>query len=63
MSQIQSIIRKTFTEALTFTGKPTSETIKLLKASGFKYENGNWYRSQTDSRLIVESEVATNVAA
>jgi len=63
MSHVQAIIRKTYTIGLTFTGKPDAATIHKMKAEGFKYENGNWYCSQTDTRLIGESEVAQQIAA
>ena len=63
MSDVQAIIRKTHTVSLTFTGKPDAGTIKTMKTAGFKYENGNWYSSQTDSHLIREEEVAIQIAA
>lgn len=61
MSELQLILRQTNTTALTFAGKPSPETIKRLKAAGFKYENGNWFNTASHSQVVSESEVAEHL--
>ena len=41
----QAIIRTSYTVAATFTGVPTIEERKALKASGAEYRNGQWVRT------------------
>lgn len=58
MSELQLILRQTNTTALTFAGKPSQQTINVLKAAGFKYEKGNWFTTASVLHVISESEVA-----
>ena len=58
-----AIVRRTYTESITFVGKPSEERRVQLKAAGYKFENGNWYRSRSDSQLASDDEVAKQVAA
>ncbi len=57
MSTIQAIVRKTVTVAATFTGVPSPEERKALKASGAEFKNGQWVRSESESVIIDGSEV------
>ena len=63
MSNVQAIVRKSNTTALTFTGRPDSGLIQRLKTAGFKYENGNWFKSQSDSKLVTEADVELQMEA
>lgn len=58
-----AIVRKTFTVSITHVGKPSAERRQQLKDAGYKYENGNWYKSQTESHFADESKVAQLIAA
>ena len=58
-----AIVRRTYTESVTFVGKPSEERRSQLKAAGYKFESGNWYRSRSDSQLATDEEVAKTLAA
>lgn len=55
---IQAIVRRTTTVAATFTGVPSPEERKALKAAGAEFKNGQWVRSESESVIIDGSEVA-----
>ena len=63
MSDIQAIIRKTVTVAATFTGTPSPEERKIMKAAGAEYKNGQWVRSISESGIVDEKEAAKLFAA
>lgn len=64
MSNItQAIIRKSYTEALTFTGVPSEALRKEMTAKGFKYKNGQWVRHESQSEVVAEEQVAGKLAA
>jgi hypothetical protein len=42
-----TIARNTNTVSITFVQKPTDEQRRQLKEAGFRYESGNWFKSQT----------------
>jgi hypothetical protein len=52
-----AIVRQSVTVSLTFTSKPSDSERQALKDKGYKFENGQWYRNQTDSRLTTQAEV------
>lgn len=58
-----AIIRQTSTVAVTFEGMPSEERRRALKAAGYRYDNGHWYRSQSDSQMASEEQVAQVLAA
>ena len=62
-NQPVGIIRQTTTVSITFVEKPSEELRRQLRESGFRYENGNWYRSQTDGQMATEELVAQVLAA
>lgn len=53
-----AIIRQTSTVAVTFEGVPSEERRRALKAAGYRYDNGHWYRSQSESQMASEELVA-----
>jgi hypothetical protein len=52
------VIRTSYTESVTFTTKPDDAMRARLKAAGYKLENGNWHRNQTDGKLATLEDVA-----
>lgn len=58
-----AIARQVTTVSITFSEKPSEERRRELKASGFRYENGNWYKSDSQSHLADEATVAKLIAA
>ena len=57
------VIRSSYTVSITFTAKPSEELRKRLKAAGYKFENGNWYRNQSDGNLATDASVDRLLAA
>ncbi len=55
---LQAIVRRTTTVAATFTGIPSPEERKALKASGAEFKNGQWVRTESESAIIDGSEVS-----
>jgi hypothetical protein len=55
---IQAIVRRSITIAATFTGIPSPEDRKALKAAGAEFKNGQWVRTESESVIIDGSEVA-----
>lgn len=62
-SESIAIIRQTVTVAITFVDKPSDERRRQLKDAGFRYENGNWYKSNTVGQQADDSTVAKIIAA
>jgi hypothetical protein len=58
-----AIIRKTITVSITFVDKPSDERRRQLKEAGYKYENGNWYRSDTEGHRASDALVSQVLAA
>ena len=57
---IQAIIRQSYTQTATFTGVPSPEQRAALKRSGAEFRNGQWVKTQADSRIV---DAADAVAA
>jgi hypothetical protein len=55
---LQAIITKTVTSTATFSGKPDEAMRKRLIDTGYKFDKGRWYRSDTESQVVNESEIA-----
>ena len=58
-----AIARQVTTVSITFTEKPSEERRRELKAAGFKFENGNWYKSESQSHFADDATVAKLIAA
>ncbi|WP_165253594.1 hypothetical protein [Paludisphaera soli] len=63
MSQIQAIVRKSFTVSITFTGTPSAELRNSLKGEGYEFKNGQWFKNQAESQIVSEADVSKAVAA
>ncbi|MDZ4858039.1 MAG: hypothetical protein SGI88_03580 [Candidatus Hydrogenedentes bacterium] len=61
---MQAIIRHRNSVSLTFINPPSAETKAILAQYGFQYDpkSGNWFKSQRESALIDEKDVAGNLA-
>jgi hypothetical protein len=58
-----AIIRQTMTVSIAFAEKPSEERRRQLRDSGYRYENGQWYKSQLLSEMAAEELVAKVIAA
>lgn len=58
-----AIIRKTTTVSISFADKPSEERRRQLREAGYRYENGNWFRSEPQSQMASEELVAQVLAA
>ena len=58
-----AIIKHTTTVSITFVERPSSEMISKLKAGGYRYENGNWFKSHTQGKHADHEVVAQLIAA
>lgn len=58
-----AIIKQTTTVSVTFAEKPSEERRRQLREAGYRYENGNWYKSEPDSQMASEELVAKLLAA
>ncbi len=63
MSNVQAIVRNSYTVTITFTGVPSVELRKTMQESGFKFRNGQWMKNRNDSQIVAEGNVATSIAA
>ena len=52
------IQRKSFTMSYTFKIAPDHVTRQKLKAAGFIYDRGNWYKTQSEGSEFTESDLA-----
>lgn len=52
-----AIVRQSVTVSLTFTDKPDEATRQRLKSSGYKFENGHWYKNDTKSDLVSQDSI------
>lgn len=57
------VIRTSYTVAITFTAKPSEQLRQRLKNAGYKFENGNWYRNQSEGNLATNDNVEQLLAA
>lgn len=53
-----AIVRQTTTVSITFAEKPSDELRRQLREAGYRYDNGNWYRSQPEAQWATEETVA-----
>jgi hypothetical protein len=51
------IIQTSYTVSFTFTDKPSAEQRAKLKAAGYLYDRGRWFRNQSDSKLATQASV------
>lgn len=51
------VVQTSYTVAITFTQKPDLETRQKLKAAGYLYDKGRWYRNETGSRFATQAIV------
>lgn len=58
-----ALARQTVTLAITFEEIPSEERRRALKAAGYKFENGHWYKSDSKSHFADEATVAKLIAA
>lgn len=58
-----AIVRHTVTVAITFVEKPSDERRRQLRDAGYRYENGQWYKSKTQGENATDSIVARVIAA
>ena len=54
----QVILKRIVTDVAIFTDKPTLAEIQHLKACGFRYDRGQWTRTETASGLHPSGVVA-----
>lgn len=61
----QAIVRTEFRETIVFSGIPSAETCKRLRASGFEYSrrDGQWYKRDLRGQVLDESAVVSSFAA
>jgi hypothetical protein len=57
------VIRTSFTVGITFTNKPSEELRRKMKEAGYKFENGNWYKNQSEGKLATQETVDQLLAA
>ena len=55
-TQLQAIVRRTTTVAITFTGIPSLDERKAMKSQGAEFKNGQWVRSVSDSEILNSPE-------
>lgn len=59
----QAIFRRTHTLSATFAGVPSEDTRAALRKYGFEYRHGNWVKTENESSVMTETEVAQQIAA
>jgi hypothetical protein len=57
------IIQSSYTVSVTFTDKPSPEQRAELKAAGYLFDKGRWFRNQSDSKLATQTSVDQLLAA
>jgi hypothetical protein len=62
-SEAIGVIRTSYTVSVTFTNKPDEATRARLKSAGYKFENGNWFRNQTEGKLATLEDIGQLSAA
>ncbi len=58
-----AIIHQTTTVSMTFVEKPTDSQRQQLKDTGFRYDNGKWYKSATQGQHADAEMVGQILAA
>lgn len=58
-----AIIQTSYTVSVTYTEKPTAEQRAELKAAGYLFDKGRWFRNQSDSNLATQANVDQLLAA
>jgi hypothetical protein len=51
------VIQSSYTVSITFTAKPSVEFRQKLKAAGYLYDKGRWFRNQSNSSLATQATV------
>jgi hypothetical protein len=62
-SEPVAIVRQSVTVSITYTSKPDEATRQRLKDAGYKFENGHWYRNQTQGNMATQAEILQLLAA
>ena len=57
------IIQTSYTVSVTFSSKPSPEQRAKLKAAGYMYDRGRWFRNMSDSKLATQDSVDDMLAA
>ena len=57
------IIQTSYTVSVTFTDRPSLERRAELKAAGYLFDKGRWFRNQSDSNLATGEAVDELLAA
>jgi hypothetical protein len=63
MSNLQAIVRKSSTVAVTFAGIPDPELRKAMKAQRAEFKNGQWVRTQSESVVVDAADVSQHFAS
>jgi len=65
MSTNQAISRRSFTNSITFTDKPSEETRKALMAAGYQFDakSRQWFRREEQADVVGEEVIANQLAA
>jgi hypothetical protein len=65
MSTNQAISRRTFTNSITFTDKPSEETRKALMSAGYQFDakSRQWFRREEEANVVGEEVIAQQLAA
>jgi hypothetical protein len=58
-----AIVRKVFTISITFVNKPSDTRRQQLKDAGYRFENGQWYKSHPEGHHADDATVADLIAA
>ncbi len=51
------IVQSSYTVSITFSARPDDELRRKLKAAGFLFDRGRWYRNQSDSNNAARAMV------
>jgi hypothetical protein len=62
-SEAVAIVRQSVTVSITYTSKPDEATRAALKNTGYKFENGHWYRNQAQGNMASQAEIQQLLAA
>ncbi|WP_337177551.1 hypothetical protein [Paludisphaera sp.] len=61
--QTIGVVQTSYTVAITFSERPTDEMRQRLKAAGFQFDRGRWFKNQPDSRMATAETVEQVLAA
>lgn len=59
----QAIYTRRNIEVVTFTEIPSKDTREQLTGHGFRYRSGQWVKSEPQSVVVSESDLAKTIAA